>query len=81
MMGVNRGSLIISAGRARPGVLPLIREDALSLALFFGPGLVVPTAITALMLLGVISGATGGLFLLLWAVFSFFVCLGLYLGR
>lgn len=69
--------MIGAVGEAR-GLLPLIREDALSLALFFGPGLAGPTAITALMLLGVISGATSGLFLFLWAVFSFFVCLGAY---
>lgn len=69
---------MIGAGGEGRGLFPLLREDALSLTLFFGPGLADPMAITALVLLGAISGATGGLLLLLWAVFSFFVCLWAY---
>ena len=79
MMGANGGSLTISAGRARPGLLPLIREDVLSLVLFSGPVLVGPVAITALVVPGVISGAAGGVLLLLWSVLSFFLCLRAYM--
>ncbi len=79
MMGANRGSLTISAGGARPGLLPLIREDVLSLVLFSGLGLVGPVAITALVVPGVISGAVGGILLLLWSLLSFFLCLRAYM--
>lgn len=79
MMGANGASLTISAGGARLGLLPLIREDLLSLVLFFGPGLVAPAVITALVLAGVISVAFGSILLLLWSVLSFFLCLRAYL--
>lgn len=79
MTGANGGSLTISAGRARLGLLPLIREDVLSLVLFSGPVLVGPVAITALVVPGVISGAVGGILLLLWSVLSFFLCLRAYM--
>ena len=54
------------------------REDALSLFMFFVPGHVGPAAITALMLLGAITGVVGGVSMLIWAVSSFFVCLWSY---
>ncbi len=79
MMGANEGSLTISAGGARLGLLPLIREDVLSLVLFSGLGLVGPVAITALVVPGVISVAVGGILLLLWSVLSFFLCLRAYI--
>ncbi len=79
MMRANEGSLTISAGGARLGLLPLIREDVLSLVLFSVPGLVGPVAITALVLIGVISVAVGGILLLLWSVLSFFLCLRAYI--
>ncbi len=79
MMRANEGSLTISAGGARLGLLPLIREDVLSLVLFSVPGLVGPVATTALVLIGGISVAVGGILLLLWSVFSFFLCLRAYI--
>ncbi len=79
MMRANEGSLTISAGGARLGLLPLIREDVLSLVLFSVPGLVGPVAITALVLIGVISVAVGGILLLLWSLLSFFLCLRAYM--
>ena len=79
MMRANEGSLTISAGGARLGLLPLIREDVLSLVLVSVPGLVGPVAITALVLIGVISVAVGGILLLLWSVLSFFLCLRAYI--
>jgi hypothetical protein len=72
MMRANEGSLTISAGGARLGLLPLIREDVLSLVLFSVPGLVGLVAITALVLIG-------GILLLLWSVLSFFLCLRAYI--
>ncbi len=54
------------------------REDTLSLFMFFVPGHVGPAAITALMLLGAITGVVGGVSMLIWAVSSFFVCLSSY---
>lgn len=79
MMGANGGSLTTSAGETRPGLLPLIREDVLSLVLFSGPLLVGPVAITVLVVPGVISGAVGGTLLLLWSMLSFFLCVRAYM--
>jgi hypothetical protein len=63
----------------RPGLLALSREDALSLFVFFVPGHAGAAAITALMLLGTITGVVGGILILIWAVVaSFFVCLWSY---
>jgi hypothetical protein len=61
-----------------PGSLALRREDALSLFVFFVPGHLGPAAITALMLLGTVTGVVGGVSMLIWAVASFFVCLRTY---
>ena len=66
------------AGETEPVVFPSSREDILVVVAFFGPTFVGTVGITALMLLGAASGATGGLLLLLWGVFSFFVCLRAY---
>lgn len=61
------------------GSLALSREDALSLFMFFVPLHVGPAALTALMLLGTITGVDGGISMLVWAVVaSFFVCLWSY---
>ena len=46
--------------------------------MFFVPGHLGPAAITALMLLGTITGVVGGVSMLIWAVASFFVCLRSY---
>ena len=62
-----------------PGSLALSREDAVSLFLFFLLLHVGPAALTALMLLGTITGVVGGVSMLVWAVVaSFFVCLWSY---
>ena len=76
--GEGRSVALIGAREARLGLFPLLREDALSLVLFFGPGHAGSLAIVTFMLLDAVSGAVGGVLLLLWAVFSFFVCLQVY---
>jgi hypothetical protein len=69
----------IPAVRGRsPKSLALSREEALSLFMFFVPGHIGSAAITALMLLGTITGVVGGVSMLVWAVVSFFVCLWVY---
>jgi hypothetical protein len=69
----------VSTVRGRSPVLfALSREDALSLLVFFVPGHVGPAAITALMLLGTITGMVGGVSMLIWALAYFFVCLWSY---
>ena len=60
-------------------LLPLLRGDAASLAVFFGQGHVGPIGIVALMLLGAIPGVVGGVLLVVWAVVSLLVCLRGYL--
>lgn len=62
-----------------PGLLALSREDALYTFVFFVPGHAGAATITALMLLGTITGVVGGILILIWAVVaSFFVCLWSY---
>ncbi len=61
------------------GLLPLLREDSASLAVFSGPGHAGPFVIVVLMLLGAIPGVVGGVLLLVWAVVSLLVCLRGYL--
>lgn len=80
MKGTNecRDLTMTGARETRSGVFPSLREAALALTTFSGPTFAGTVGITALMLLGVASGATGGLLLLLWGVFSFFVCLLVY---
>ena len=60
-------------------LLPLLRGNAASLAVFFGLGYVGPFGIVALMLLGAIPGVVGGVLLVVWAVVSLLVCLRGYL--
>ena len=60
-------------------LLPLLRGNAASLAVFFGPGHVGPFSIVGLMLLGAIPGVVGGVLLVVWAVVSLLVCLRGYL--
>jgi hypothetical protein len=61
------------------GLLPLLRDDAASLTVFFGPGHTGSLGIVALMLLGAIPGVVGGVLLVVWAVVSLLVCLRGYL--
>lgn len=58
-----------------PGLLPLLREAATPMALFSGVAHGGAAIVVGLMVLGVVPGATGGVLLLLWATFSFFVSL------
>ncbi len=66
---------ITTARKGSPGLLALLREDALALVVIFGPGYAGWGGLTALMVLGVISGAAGGFLMLAWAVVSFLLYL------
>lgn len=58
-----------------PGLLPLLREAALPLALFSGVTHGGAAVVVGLMIMGMVSGGVGGAMLLFWSVFSFFVSL------
>ncbi len=56
---------IPTVGGKGVGLLPLLRGDAASLAVFFGTGHVGPFSLVALMLLGAIPGVVGGVLLVI----------------
>lgn len=60
---------------AGPGLLPLLREAALPLALFSGVAHGGAAVVVGLMVVGVVPGGIGGVMLLVWLVFSLLMSL------
>ena len=65
----------VPAKTIETGLLPLLREAALPLALFSGVAHLGAAFFLGLMVVGAVSGGAGGAMLLTWSVFSFFVSL------
>ena len=66
---------MIGAVVGRSGILPLLREAALPLALFSGVAHGGAAILIGLMVLGTVPGGAGGVMLVLWSVFSLFASL------
>ena len=66
---------MIGAVAVRVGILPLLREAALPLALFSGVVHGGAAILVGLMVMGTVPGGVGGMMLVLWSVFSLFASL------
>ena len=66
---------VVPARRVEPGLLPLLREAAVPLALFSGVAHGGAAVLVGLMVARAVSGGAGGTLLLLWSAFSLFVSL------